>query len=385
MATNCSLSCKYSHWRDVGSCSEPCGPGDQLFGRDVLQGDPDECNITSMVGPCNLGHCIASCTPVGENAPWPSCGSACVSDIWAPDKEFSSFPLTRTLPRISSIGNSSACPPITQTKWCQPEVQTDCRCREWIYMSNCSGRCPDGHGTRTVSRRFTVGNESSCGPTTLEIGCTVACDQNCTVSELQWSSCSNGAKVSVGRRMILQEQLGRGAACPPLMETKQCAHADHDCHTRCEPPTFGECGCGEFSSIFGHQNISSAALEPSDADFCEEECSDPHFRCIYPGGCTIAENVTSTPTPLTLQRSSAADSETSAPEAAAVVFPVLLLGITAGAIVFAIAQAIFTVMRRRRRVISKKEMIDWSIAGRDQTLYHEFAFDDLGGGEEDAL
>eukprot|EP01012_Entosiphon_sulcatum_P029449 TRINITY_DN358_c0_g1_i1.p1 TRINITY_DN358_c0_g1~~TRINITY_DN358_c0_g1_i1.p1 ORF type:complete len:2229 (+),score=276.12 TRINITY_DN358_c0_g1_i1:2833-9519(+) len=217
----CPINCEISDWGQWGSCSLPCGSGQQIRIRTVITsaqfgGTPCPPDLQeSRV--CNDQPCPIDCV-VSTWGDWGACSKVCGGGQQT---------RARSIVTAPNFGGQP-CPQLTEIQDCNTDpCPVDCLVSTWSAWSACSQACGTGYSrrTRTVTTPAAYGG-ASCPALEETQDCnTQPCAINCAVSAWSaWGACSvacGGGEQSRTRTITTQPQYG-GTACPQLVEHQAC-------------------------------------------------------------------------------------------------------------------------------------------------------------------
>lgn len=255
---DCPEGCHVGDWSEWSECSRPCGGGVQRRTREVI--DPGNtgmpCPSTEDVKACNTFSCPVDCQ-VSEWGDWSECDKMCGGG-----KHHRSRNIT-----VQPAGGGKECPVLHEEGDCNTqECYRDCKVGDWGSWSECSKTCGGGTTTRTREVLETqIGRGIACPETSQTAPCnSEACPQDCQVSDWSaWSACSQecGGGTQSRTRSIIRPQIGTGAVCPPLIESRVCNSVE--CPSDCKVgdwSSWSQCNapCGGGVRERTRQIVSSA-------------------------------------------------------------------------------------------------------------------------------
>lgn len=272
----CPVHCKVSDWSNWSECDETCGGGVQIRSREILQfpnSTGTACPVLIDSQDCASAACDVNDFIVSPWSPWSSCGvcgneqqsrtrtiikfgapgrkqpplrqvrpcsnkqcpTECVVSDWSDWSECTATCGGGVQHRTRFIlkypqNTDKQCPPLVETRECNTQgCAVNCQLGPWSEWSPCSAKCEGG--TRTRTRAVTVpaaNGGAACGALSEVEPCnTQVCDRDCDVSDWSaWSECTTscGPGTHSRTRVIRNGPSGKGAACPSLSETVDCAH-----------------------------------------------------------------------------------------------------------------------------------------------------------------
>merc|ERR1719197_2362597 len=219
----CPVDCVVGQWGGWGSCSVSCGGGTQQRTRPITTQpscNGGACPAVSQNQPCNSSPCPVDCSLTAWSN-WSVCNVQCGQGEETRSRSVA----------VPPANGGASCDALSESRAC---MQPACSCQQtqWSTWSACSESCGTGSQSRT---RSTIAAASDCGPTEEDRDCnTQPCPVDCVVGNWQgWGACSAqcGGGLQSRSRDVITAQVGSGAACPELSESRACNE------TPCTQPT----------------------------------------------------------------------------------------------------------------------------------------------------
>ena len=263
----CDPICDVGAWSEISNCSVPCGGGTVQQRRSVrctncAAGTTEStCGATTRSAPCNTQTCAIDCVMSAWSA-WSPCDEVCGNGTAT---------RTRTVVTLPVQGGASCGSTAEYAPCSSPACPTGCIYSPWQNVGQCSAQC--GGGQLTQQRGVVIPPGTSCpGATDRSVTCNEGpCPVDCLVG--QWASegaCSAtcGGGLQTFRRGVLQQSAGAGSPCPALVKQEACN--TQSCAAKCS--------IGSWSTA----TTCSAACGGGKAQY---------FRVINCVGCTSADDV----------------------------------------------------------------------------------------------
>merc|ERR1719453_583139 len=252
----CPIHCELSDWTNEGDCTATCGTGEQKQIRTITT-DADhggtECDTNrEQTIPCATDACPVDCVLEESWVDDGSCSKSCGTG-----KQ-----LMRKAIKVAAANGGVACVAVDDATRKKEEdcnthaCPTDCVVSAFSAWGDCSTTCAAGKRTRSREVTTEPADGGAACPDPLEdiTDCDLGpCPIDCAVSDWEdWGSCSVtcGADGSQTRsRSVVTEMDHAGAACPPLLETRDECPGLEACPVHCVMGTWslwGDCSvtCG---------------------------------------------------------------------------------------------------------------------------------------------
>jgi hypothetical protein len=217
---SCAVDCLVSEWGSWELCSKTCGTGTRKRSRGVaifpLNGGVS-CPPTGATENCNTFNCPVDCAQTQWGG-WSACTQSCGTGTQARERGITQYTAFGGKPcgasRSSRSCNAHSCP-------------IDCVHSAWSQWSTCTRSCGTGvqNRARSVATRVQHGGRA-CSHSTETRNCnTHNCALDCVVGAFgAWSPCSRSCDQGNRKRarLVRQQPLSGGVACPHLEETESC-------------------------------------------------------------------------------------------------------------------------------------------------------------------
>lgn len=210
--------CRVKAWGKWGSCSKPCGGGEQFKHRSLVNKSNKSCKVKLTESkPCNTKACPINCAVTAWEK-WGACSKKCGSGSRTRKREINT----------PALAGGKACPKLSQTEKCNTQpCPVHCQVSSWGKWTSCSKKC--GGGTTNRKRTVITVNKfggTSCPKVSESKACnTKHCPVNCVVSPWAgWPSCSKtcGGGAQTTTRSVMTAAKYGGRACPALSKTQKC-------------------------------------------------------------------------------------------------------------------------------------------------------------------
>jgi len=261
------IDCKLSEWEKWSSCSHPCGGGQKMRSRKILehpQYQGKDCPTgLDEVAPCNMESCeTPSDCQTGDWTPWGECSATCGGG----EKHRS-----RKIEKASRHGGKPCEEETSEVRGCGMEPckqPLDCRWGEWSDFDECSKPCGGGQQTRSRHVETSPRNGGKlCDPLTTEevAGCnTQSCDVQIPCRDAKWGPWSKWSLCSAtcdeGFR-TRHRQVG--------VEPNYCGQPAEGKYDEFEKCNLGPCNTGIQDCAFAEWS----SWEP-----CSSNCNGVHTR-----------------------------------------------------------------------------------------------------------